>query len=75
MSAYNSETSYGLTTDQFHYWVMQNYPQLAQAQNAFANATANCAAAAATMSGPNAAVVGRYMSSLSNADSLTNIPG
>jgi len=55
--------------------VVQNYPQYAQAQAANDSATAACAAAAAAMDGPKAAMVGKYLSALNSADGLAPIPG
>lgn len=75
MSAYNMEKYAGFTDDQFSMWVIQNYPQLSQAQAANDAAAAAYAAAAAAMSGPKAAMVGRYMSALNSANGLTAIPG
>ncbi|KAJ4123177.1 hypothetical protein NW768_009705 [Fusarium equiseti] len=65
MSAYNAERNDGITSDQFSMW----------AQAANDAATANCAAAAAAMSGPKAAMVGRYMSALNTANGLMTVPG
>ncbi|CAG7565813.1 unnamed protein product [Fusarium equiseti] len=75
IAAYNAEKNAGLTNDPFASWVVQNYPQFSMAQAANDAATAACAAAAAAMSGPKAAMVGRYMSALNSADGLVPIPG
>ncbi|KAH7274921.1 hypothetical protein FSOLCH5_006306 [Fusarium solani] len=73
--AYKAEVTAQLTTLPFSVWVVQNYPQLAAAQNANAAASANLAAASAAMSGPMAAIVGQYQSALTTAGSLSLVPG
>ncbi|KAI8302262.1 hypothetical protein K4K59_000600 [Colletotrichum sp. SAR11_240] len=75
VAAYGQERKAEITTDSFPQWCIQNYPQLAMAQNANNAATAVAAAASAAMGGPMAGIVGKYQSSLTAADGTSAIPG
>ncbi|KAK7402435.1 hypothetical protein QQX98_011824 [Neonectria punicea] len=75
IGAYKVEVAAELTTLPFSVWVVQNYPQLAAAQNANSAASAVLAAAAAAMDGPMASIVGQYQSNLTVAKSLGLVPG
>ncbi|KAI8269951.1 hypothetical protein K4K58_012854 [Colletotrichum sp. SAR11_239] len=75
LSAWTQEKNAEITTDSFNQWCIQNYPQLAMAQNAMNAATAVAAAASAAMDGPMAGIVGKYQSSLTAADGTSAIPG
>ncbi|KAF4339516.1 hypothetical protein FBEOM_6578 [Fusarium beomiforme] len=75
LAAYKDDKVAGLITDPFAVWVIQNYPEYAQAQQKNNSATAACAAAAAEMDGPQAAMVGRYLSALTAADGPVVIDG
>ncbi|OBS29442.1 hypothetical protein FPOA_03378 [Fusarium poae] len=75
IAAYTQEKSAGITTDPFALWVIQNYPQFAQAQSANDSATAVAAAASGAMDGPMATIVGKYQASLAAANGTSAIPG
>ncbi|KXH34358.1 hypothetical protein CSIM01_00269 [Colletotrichum simmondsii] len=75
IAAWNQEVTAKITTDSFAQWCIQNYPQLAQAQNASDAASAVAAAASAAMDGPMAPIVGQYQSSLNAANGTNQIPG
>ncbi|RSL82843.1 hypothetical protein CEP51_004899 [Fusarium floridanum] len=75
IGAYTLQVGAKITDLPFGVWVVQNYPQLASAQNSLAAAAANLASASAAMSGPMAVIVGQYQAALNAANSLSLNPG